>query len=120
MNSDTGTNDARIQPFIEQLYEGEGLTDYLTDDDARTLLEWGEQELNNLTGLNIEESALEDTFHLLRRIIRSINRTVGQKTELSDQRMVRRLLRIVENSIEFSTRKPITERNNHDKETEEK
>lgn len=108
MNVDRNANDEQIQAFIEQLYESENLTDYLTDDDARLLLAWGEQELKSLARLNIEQHDLVTTAEHLRRIIRSINRTVGQRAEISDTKMVRRLLRLVEISMEFTMRKSVT------------
>jgi hypothetical protein len=108
MNADPEANDAQIQSFIEQLYESENLTDYLTDDDARLLLAWGEQELKSLAGGNPAQRDLENAAGQLRRILRSINRTVGQRAEISDTKMVRRLLRLVENSKELATRKSMT------------
>ncbi len=109
MNSAPETEHDPIKPFIEQLYESEGLTDALIDADARILLEWGEQQLASLAHTKAEQTDLDDAFQQVRRVIRSINRLVERKADLSDTQMVQRLLRLVEDSMKLAMQKSITD-----------
>lgn len=101
-----------IQQYIERLYEDEGLTDFLTDDEAQILLGWGEQQLKSLSSLSAKPDKLDEAAHQLHRVIRTMNRLMGQKTELSETQMVQRLLRLVEQAMQFSQQKPLLETDN--------
>ena len=95
----------QVQCFIEQLYESENLTEALVDEDARILLGWGAGELTQLAGASPEYVDIESVFRELRRIIRTINRLIEQKDDLSETIMLQRLLRLVEQSSQLGQKK---------------
>jgi len=97
------------KPYIEQLYEDEALTDSLTDQEAKILLGWAEQQLRSLTPLQAKPDQLDGAARQLRRVVRTINQLMGQKAGLSETQMVQRLLRLVEQTIQFSQQKSLIE-----------
>ncbi len=110
-----------IQPLVEQLYENEGLTDALTDDAAKLLLEWGEQQLNNLADLRLSPENLDVAAQSLQRAMRSVNRLIEQRADLSDVEMIEHLLKLVEQVITLTViaQQPIPTEENNDQETRE-
>jgi hypothetical protein len=98
-----------IKPYIEQLYEDEALTDALTDQEAKVLLGWAEQQLRSLSPLQAKPDKLDSAARQLRRMIRTINQFMGQQAGLSETQMVQRLLRLVEQTIQFSQQKSLIE-----------
>ncbi|HXV97372.1 MAG TPA: hypothetical protein VEC93_03045 [Anaerolineae bacterium] len=88
-----------IRPLVEQLYESEGLTDALTDEAATLLLHWGEQQLNHLAHLQLDQTDLENAAQALRRAMRSVNHLIEQRAALSDTEMVEHLLKLVDQVI---------------------
>jgi len=97
----------QIQKIVEQLYETEGLTDALTDEPAQILLGWGEQQLRNLGATQSDPAELDSAARQLQRVIRSINRLVGQQADLSETQMVQRLLRLTEQALQLGLQKSI-------------
>ena len=89
----------QIRPLVEQLYESEGLTDALDDEAATILLQWGEQQLNNLAQLRLDQTNLENAAQALRQAIRAVNHLIEQRAELSDKEMVESLLKLIEQVI---------------------
>jgi hypothetical protein len=100
-------NENQIRQLIEQLYENEGLTDALTDESAKILLGWGEQQLKGLLPLAADPDKLESAAQQLQQVIRTVNRLIEQKAELSDTEMVQQLLRLVEQAMQLNTQKSI-------------
>ncbi len=94
--STSNTETDQIQSLIEQLYENEGLTDALTDEAATLLLNWGEQQLQNLAHLQLSQTDLDNSAHALQRAMRLVNRLIEQRADLSDTEMVEHLLKLVE------------------------
>jgi len=88
-----------IQPMVEQLYQNEALTDALTDDAAKLLLQWGEQQLNNLAGLSLSPENLDSAGQALQKAMRAANRLIEQRADLSDVEMIEHLLKLVEQVI---------------------
>jgi|GEM_PF-1731458 len=119
MNPETKSNENKIRPLVEQLYESEGLTNALTDEAARRLLQWGEQQLNQLAHLQLGEADLEQAAQALRRAIRAINHLIEQRSTLSDTEMVEHLLKLIEQVILITAvaQKSSTQEIGHDQET---
>jgi ABC-type nitrate/sulfonate/bicarbonate transport system substrate-binding protein len=109
----------KIRPLVEQLYESEGLTDALTDEAATLLLQWGEEQLNNLAHLQLEQADLDTAAQSLRRAIRAVNHLIEQRAELSDTEMVEALLKLIEQVITITSiaQKSSLKEINHDQET---
>lgn len=111
----------QIRPLVEQLYESEGLTDALSDEAASMLLQWGEQQLNNLAQLQLSPTNLEEAAQSLRRAIRTVNRIFEERTTLSDTEMVEQLLKLIEQVVTITAIAHQSNSNskeiNHDQET---
>jgi hypothetical protein len=119
MDAASANEENQIRPLVEQLYESEGLTNALTDEAATRLLQWGEQQLNNLAHLQLNQTDLENAAQALRRAMRSVNRLIGQRAELSDTEMVEHLLKLVDQVIMITliAQKSSAEETNYDQET---
>jgi hypothetical protein len=96
-SSDTAAN--QIRPLVEQIYESEGLTDALSDEAAVLLLQWGEQQLQNLAHLHLSRADLEKAAHTLQQAIRTVNHLVEQRAGLSDVEMIQHLIHLVDQVI---------------------
>jgi hypothetical protein len=119
MDAASTNEENQIRPLVEQLYESEGLTDNLTDEAATRLLQWGEQQLNNLAHLQLGQTDLENAAQALRRALRSVNHLIGQRAELSDTEMVEHLIKLVEQviSITLIAQKASAQETHYDQET---
>ena len=102
-------NEKRMRSAIHQLQEHAGLTDALTDSDAKTLLAWGEQQLRD--SLRNPEMTLEinDIARQVRRVMRAMNNLIGQKSELSDRQILERLLYLVSQAMQLANQKTVTD-----------
>lgn len=94
--------DARKRLAIEMILESESLTDYLQDDEAETLLEWGlaQAEAYALATQEIADEeearlAIDQGVTTVRRAMRFINDLVAERIDLSDGEMVEELLRLI-------------------------
>ena len=119
MDAASDQEENQIRPLVEQLYESEGLTDALSDEAATLLLHWGEQQLNHLAHLQLDQTDLENGAHALRRAMRSVNHLIEQRAELSDTEMVEHLLKLVDQVITITliAQKSSTQETNYDQET---
>ena len=96
-----GHNDT-LQLALEQLYERPNLADNLTDDDARILLNWGEVQLRELAAANLEQRQFEEFANLVQRVMRAVNRLVGQRADIDDEKMRKRMLRLLTQAISLA------------------
>ena len=94
--------DARKRLAIEMILESESLTDYLQDDEAETLLEWGlaQAEAYALATQEIADEeearrAIDQGVTTVRRAMRFINDLVAERIDLSDGEMVEELLHLI-------------------------
>lgn len=99
MNIEADTTENQIRPLVEQIYESEGLTDALTDEAAKLLLQWGEQQLQNLAYLHLSQADLKNAAHTLQQAMRTVNHLVEQRAGLSDVEMIRHLIKLVDQVI---------------------
>lgn len=103
MNTTPAETEAQLQTVIEHFYEDEGLTDALTDEGALILLGWGARQLRTLAQLERAEPPHYETIgQQLRQLIRAINQLVGQHAELSETQLLKRLLKMVEQTIQLT------------------
>ena len=94
--------DARKRLAIEMILKSEGLTDYLQDDEAEILLDWGMTQAEAYA-LATQEIADEEEAHLaidqgvttVRRAMRFINELVAERMDMSDGEMVEELLHLI-------------------------
>jgi len=95
------TNDT-LQLALEQLYERVNLTDNLTDNDARILLSWGETQLKKLAAANLEQEQFEESANLVQRVMRAVNRLVGQRADIDNEKMRKSMLRLLTQAISLA------------------
>jgi hypothetical protein len=93
------------QALIQQFYENESLTNALTDEGAKFLLEWGERQIESVAPYADNPDNLADLAQQLERIMRAINRAIELKATLTDEQMAQRLLTLVEQAIELGAQK---------------
>jgi hypothetical protein len=94
--------DARKRLAIEMILESESLTDYLQDDEAEILLDWGmtQAEAYALATQEIADEkearlAIDQGVTTVRRAMRFINDLVAKRMNLSDGEMVKELLHLI-------------------------
>ena len=94
--------DARKRLAIEMILKSESLTDYLQDDEAETLLDWGlaQAEAYALATQEIADEeevrrAIDQGVTTVRRAMRFINDLVAERMDLSDGEMVEELLHLI-------------------------
>jgi hypothetical protein len=75
--------DEAIASEEQRLYESASLRDDLNDDEAQTLLQWGQTQVRRLAAEQPDD--FEQQTRFLRQLIKSINRFVGQR-EFQDSR----------------------------------
>ncbi len=98
------TNESdQLQQLVEQLYENEALTSALSDESAKILLTWGEQQLQDGSESSMEY--LEETLAQVQQVMRTINRLVEQQVDLNETELVERLLKLVEQSNQLTLQK---------------
>jgi hypothetical protein len=106
--------DARKRLAIEMILKSESLTDYLQDDEAETLLDWGlaQAEAYALATQEIADEkearlAIDQGVRTVRRAMRFINDMVVERMDLSDGEMVEELLRLISLARELPRVQPI-------------
>ena len=94
--------DVRKRLAIEMILKSEGLTNYLQDDEAETLLDWGlaQAEAYALATQEIADEeearlAIDQGVTTVRRAMRFINGLVAERMDLSDGEMVEELLHLI-------------------------
>jgi hypothetical protein len=94
--------DARKRLAIEMILKSEGLTDYLQDDEAEALLDWGlaQAEAYALATQEIADEekarlAIDQGVTTVQRAMRLINELVAERMDLSDGEMVEELLHLI-------------------------
>ena len=89
-----------IQAAIERLYENERLTDALTDQPARLLLNWGEQRLKQLAASTTDSAAFDQVAQQVQQVMRTVNRLAADRAELPETDFIQRLLNLEDQAAE--------------------
>lgn len=95
--------EVRARRAVESILENESLTADLDDVEAQRLLEWGTAHAKRLAAENRE--SLDDELNALRWLMRGINKLVAERRpcrQADDERLRRRLERLVERSAELN------------------
>lgn len=71
-----------IRMAVEQMVEDESLTDELTSEPARILLEWGQYQLTQLAEEAPDPLTFQAQFRQLRFLMKSINRFTALRHEI--------------------------------------
>jgi hypothetical protein len=106
--------DARKRLAIEMILTSEGLTDYLQDDEAEILLDWGmtQAEAYALATQEIADEeearlAIDQGVTTVQRAMRFINNLVAERMDLSDGEMVEELLHLIPLARELPRVQPV-------------
>ncbi len=67
---------------IEQLYANSDLRSELTDDEAAPLLQWGEAQIGELAGRELDDPAFDQAIAHLHGLMARVNRYVGGQSYL--------------------------------------
>ena len=84
------------QQWKERLYENSALRDDLADEPATIALEWAVKQIDTLQADVSDESAFEDIYGTLERILRGINRVVSHVRDYSDEQLHDRVGKVAE------------------------
>lgn len=85
-----------LQRMTERLYGNSSLRDDLDDDQAAIALRWAENRLPHLVESYPDETALEEAFGTLERILRGINRLTRRADDYSAEQLRDRVGKVVE------------------------
>lgn len=99
--------EVRARRAVESILENESLTADLEDLEAQRLLEWGSVHAKRLAAENRE--SLDDELGTLRRLMRGFNKLLADRRpsrQADDERLYRRLDRLVERAAELSFSPP--------------
>lgn len=107
-SSDTSAINQAHQLAVQQLYENEKLSNAMTDEPAKVLLQWGEAQLRDLT--DRDPAALDAVMNELQRTMRTINRFIEQQAELTEMETVQRLIKLVEQAMQLADKRSLAQR----------
>lgn len=96
MVEEPATEPFSLRAAIERLYENERLTDALTDQTARLLLNWGEQQLKQMAASAPNPAAIDQAGQQVQQVMRAVNRLAEDRAGLAEADFIQRLLELVE------------------------
>ncbi len=76
---------SRAEDALMRLYESASLRDELTDDEAKQLLKWAEDEVVRLDESGIDDAAFEGQVDTLTRLLKQMNRYAGRQGQIAAQ-----------------------------------
>lgn len=78
-------SEAQAERAVQRLYEDEAMRGDLTDDEANHLLGWGEAQMMDIAGRDLDDETFEAQCVNLRRMIAQINAFIGKREGLPFQ-----------------------------------
>lgn len=96
---DRSSDNRQMEMLVSRLYENERLTGALTDETARLVLAWGEQQLKQLGQVELSEEAVDQAGQALQRALRLLNRLVERRARLGEREMVEEILKLIDQVI---------------------
>lgn len=66
---------------IEQLYADASARDELTDDEAKVLLKWGEEQIHKLAAQNLDDTQFDEAFAHLGKLLTRVNRFTARRVD---------------------------------------
>ncbi len=76
---------SRAEDALMRLYESASLRDELTDDEAKQLLKWAEDEVVRLDESGADDDAFDGRVETLMRLLKQMNRYAGRQGQFSAQ-----------------------------------
>ena len=70
---------------IQSLYENVSARDELTDEEAETLLKWGEEQIIRLADQELDEAQFEMAFDTLSGLVRRMNRLAARWSNMQSE-----------------------------------
>lgn len=90
---------SQLESALEYLYGDTSVRDELTDDEARTLLQWGESQITQLAGQDMDDEQFDEAFAHLRKLISRINRFTGLRSGMSPDEQQAAIQKITESAV---------------------
>lgn len=90
---------SQLESALEYLYGDTSVRDELTDDEARTLLQWGEAQITQLAGQELDDEQFDEAFAHLRKLISRINRFTGLRGGMSPDEQQAAIQKIAESAV---------------------
>ena len=63
------------------------------------MLNWGEAQIKELAATNLEQKQFEEFAHLVQRVMRAVNRLVGQRADIDDEKIRKQMLRLLTQTV---------------------
>lgn len=89
---------AQLERALEYLYGDTSVRDELTDDEARALLQWGEAQITQLAGQELDDEQFDNAFAYLRKLISRMNRFTGLRGGMGPDEQQAAMQKIVESA----------------------
>lgn len=91
-------SDEQVKRAVQSLYDETSTRDELDDDDAETLLKWGEAQIQRLAAQNMDDAEFDEACGHLTRLLTRVNRFAARRSELSAEDQQLSLSRILESA----------------------
>jgi hypothetical protein len=91
-------SESQLERGLEYLYSDTSVRDELTDDEARELLQWGEAQITQLAGQEMDDEQFDEAFAHLRKLISRINRFTGRRSGMDAEEQQTAVQRIAESA----------------------
>jgi hypothetical protein len=76
-------SEAQAEWAIQSLYENMNARDELTDEEAETLLKWGEDQVMRLADQEMDEESFRAAFEQLNTLLRGMNRLAARRDSMA-------------------------------------
>ncbi len=97
-----------IERIVQRLYGNERLTADLTDEPAKALLQWAEQQILHMADMGLDEGELQERAHQIERVVRAIDQLVAERHTASEVTMVEKGLKVAERAMGVMPEAPPT------------
>ena len=91
-------SEAQAERAIENLYENASARDELTDEEAQTLLSWGEEQIMRLAEQGLDDAVFEAAMVHLSTLLRQMNRLAARRDNLAPEEQAQALQGIAEHA----------------------
>lgn len=97
---------SKLQRGIESLYSAASLTDELQDEDAKSLLKWGEGMAAQLATDDTDDDTYDEQMKQVRRVIKRVNRFIGAQGQGDTEEARKNLEKLIESAAELGVNIP--------------
>lgn len=73
---------SQVERGVMSLYEAPELRDELTDEEGQALLDWGQQQVEQLAAQGLNDIDFDEQVSQLKRLLRRMNRLAGRRMNM--------------------------------------